>query len=155
MKEWKCFLNEDKITTNSRWLSNKSEHPNSGDFIIPKREFLPSPDNAHHGVWIAEIPYQMIKRFTNSGDKVWSQFGGSGVDYEVSNILDRTCYINDLTPKKEFIVEAGSVIYETPEKVDLILSHPPYWDMVTYSDKENDGSTKESLKDFLIWWENP
>ena len=156
LKNWRYFLNEDKITTNARWLSTPEppthNKPIFGNFYIPKRDFLPKPDNEHHGIWIAEIPYQMIKRFTKSGDKIWSQFGGSGVDYEVSKLLDRTCYINDLNPKKDYIIEADSRFYKTPEKVDLILSHPPYWDMVKYSEKEEDGSSKTTLKEFLIWW---
>ncbi|EEU7470859.1 hypothetical protein HEJ31_001823 [Campylobacter jejuni] len=98
---WKYYLDDMKITTNSRWLSNTNEKPLFGNFIIPKREFLPKADPNHHGVWIAEIPFQMIMRFTNPGELIWSQFGGSGVDYEVAKILNRRCVINDLNPKKK------------------------------------------------------
>lgn len=152
LENWRYFLNEDKITTNSRWLSSFNDKPMFGNFLIPKREFLPKPDSTHHGIWIAEIPYQMIKRFTISGDYIWSQFGGSGIDYEVSTILDRNCYINDINPKRDYIVNADSRFYKTPNKVKMILSHPPYWDIVKYSDKDEDGSSKKTLKDFLIWW---
>lgn len=152
LKQWRKHLDDDNITTNSRWLSNFNDKPLFGHFLIPKRDFLPKPDKEHHGIWIAEIPYQMILRFTKIGDKVWSQFGGSGVDYEVCKLLDRTCYINDLYPKKDYIKKADSRYYKTLEKVDLILSHPPYWDIVKYSEDENDGSSKKTIKDFLIWW---
>lgn len=153
LKNWKYFLEEDKITTNSRWLSTTSDKPVFGNFIIPNRKYLPKPDSNHHGVWIAEIPYQMIKRFTKINDKVWSQFGGSGIDYEVCKYLKRICYINDINPKKDYIVKADSRFFKTPEKVDLILSHPPYWDIVKYSDKKEDGSNKKTLEEFLKWWE--
>ena len=152
IKNWKYHLEVQQITTNSRWLSSVNTKPLFGNFIIPKREFLPNPSNEHHGIWIAEIPYQMILRYTNIGDSVWSQFGGSGVDYEVASLLERKCYINDLTPKKEYIECGDSRNYKTSEKVDLVLSHPPYWDMVKYSEKDGDGSNIDNLKDFLLWW---
>lgn len=153
LESWRKHLFEDLITTNARWISNCSEKPLYGNFIIPKRSFLPKPDNNHHGVWISEIPYQMILRFTKEGDIVWSQFGGSGVDYIVSTILNRKCYINDLFPKESFIKEGDSRYYKLDENADLILSHPPYWDMVKYSEDERDGSSKKRLYDFLLWWE--
>lgn len=152
IKNWREHLEVDMITTNSRWLSSFNSKPMFGNFLIPKRNFLPKPDSEHHGIWIAEIPYQMILRLTKSGDKIWSQFGGSGVDYEVSELLNRTCYINDINPKKDYIVKADSKTYRVPEKVKLILSHPPYWDMVKYSEDSDDGSAQDSLIDFLQWW---
>ena len=152
IKDWKRHLFEDKITTNGIWLTNLSENPIFGHFVIPKRNFLPKPDNNFHGVWIAEVPFQMILRFTKVGDVVWSQFGGTGIDYEVATMLDRKCYINDINPKRDFIDYADSRNYTLSEKADLVLSHPPYWDMVKYSDKEGDGSNKRILEDFLQWW---
>lgn len=152
IKQWRKHQKQDYITTNSRWLSTLSDKPIFGNFKIPKRNFLPKPSGDHHGIWISEIPYQMILRFTNINDKIWSQFGGSGVDYQVARLLQRTCYINDIVPKQQYIIEADSREYKTPEKVDMILSHPPYWDIIKYSDDIRDGSTKESLLTFLIWW---
>ncbi len=140
------------ITTNSRWLSLLNDKPVYGNFIIPKRDYLPKPDGEHHGIWISEIPYQMILRFTKENSKIWSQFGGSGVDYEVSNYLNRECIINDIKPKQDYIVKSDSRTFN-PGEVDMILSHPPYWDMIKYSDDDNDGSSKKNLKDFLSWWE--
>lgn len=149
---FKYYLNELKITTNSRWLSTLSEHPVYGNFIVPKRDYLPKPSNEHHGVWIAEIPFQMILRFTKENDIVWSQFGGSGVDYEVSKYLNRQCIITDLHPKHNYIIKADSRHFTLNEKANLILSHPPYWDIIKYSDNENDLSNCKTLKEFLEFW---
>lgn len=146
------YLNDLKITTNSRWLDSLSDKPCSGNFIIPKRDYLPKPSNDHHGVWIAEIPFQMILRFTKENDIVWSQFGGSGVDYEVSKYLIRQCVITDLSPKHDYIIKADSKTFKLDQKAQLILSHPPYWDMVKYSDDENDLSNSKTLKEFLEFW---
>lgn len=151
LDNWKYQLEENKITTNSRWIT-LNEAPMFGNFVVPKRDYLPKPDGDFHGLWISEIPYQMITRFTKENDTVWSQFGGSGVDYEVAKYLNRECLINDINPTKDYIVKADSRSYRTPNQVDMILSHPPYWDMVNYSDDEADGSSKKSLVDFIKWW---
>jgi DNA modification methylase len=151
--DWKHQLTKNKITTNSRWLTNTSNHPSSGNFIIPNRDYLPQPSSEFHGIWISEIPYQMISRFTKEGDTVWSQFGGSGVDYEVAKYLNRECFINDINPGKDYITYGDSRTIEIQEPVDLILSHPPYWDMIKYSEEDEDGSSQETLLDFIKWWE--
>ncbi|HHP0319426.1 TPA: DNA methyltransferase [Campylobacter jejuni] len=113
---------------------------------------MPKADPNHHGVWIAEIPFQMIMRFTNPGELIWSQFGGSGVDYEVAKILNRRCVINDLNPKKNYILNADSRNFKLTEEADLILSHPPYWDIIKYSENKNDLSNAKTLRDFLKFW---
>lgn len=153
LKNWKQILENEKITTNSRWFTKFNEKPIFGHFLIPERSYLPKPSKTHHGIWIAEIPYQMILRFTKINDLVWSQFGGSGVDKEVCDLLERQCIITDLTPKQDYIIKADSRQFKCENKVKLILSHPPYWDMVKYSDNIADGSNISNLESFLLWWE--
>jgi len=152
LDNWKDCIGD--ITTNSRWLSNLNDKPVFGHYLIPERDY--KQDKDHHGLWIPEIPYQMIKRFTKKGEKIWSQFGGTGIDYDVAIDLGRRCIINDLIPKREFIEKADSLEFIPSLKGELkmILSHPPYWDIVKYSDKEEDGSNKKTLKDFLLWWKD-
>lgn len=100
-----------KITTNSRWLSKLNDKPMFGNFVIPKRDIeIPNVAN-HHGIWISEIPYQMITRFTNENDLIWSQFGGIGTDYYVAKHLNRRCIINDIFPKTDFIQYGDSRNY--------------------------------------------
>ncbi len=150
---WRSYLAYN-ITTDGRWLSSYKIAKNSGTFVIPDREYLPKPDPQFHGVYIAEIPYQMLLRFTRKGDKVWSMFGGSGVDYEVSKLLQRHIYITDISPYKDFIEKADSRYYRTPEKVNLILSHPPYWNIIKYDDIPGQGSSAKTLQEFLFWWQD-
>ena len=35
------------------------------------------------------------------------------------------------------------------EKVQFIIFHPPYWDIIKFSDKENDLSNSKTVKEFL------
>jgi len=154
LDNWRNYIGD--ITTNSRWLSNKSDNPIFGNWYIPKREDLPKIPNdvkSHHGLWISEIPYQMIQRFTKKDEIVWSVFGGTGIDYDIATYLGRECIINDLEPKRIFIQEADSRFFNPEKEVKLALLHPPYWDIVKYSDKDEDGSSKKTLKEFLQWWQ--
>ena len=148
----KEYLENKKITTNGIWLSEFNEKPLFGKFLIPKRSDFPKNSKDFHGLYIPEIPYQMIMRFTKEKGTVWSQFGGSGTDYYICELLKRKCYINDINPFQSFIEYGDSRYIKLPEKVDLILSHPPYWDMVKYSEDPADGSSKKTLKEFLLWW---
>lgn len=155
LENWKNYLGEDSdynITTNSRWLTNSSNIPVFGNFIIPKRENFPSNDSNFHGLWIPEIPYQMIIRFTKKNDKIWSQFGGSGTDLRIGKMLNREIVINDINPSIPEIQYGDSRTFNAGNNFQMILSHPPYWDMVKYSDKPEDGSTKKTLTEFLTWW---
>jgi len=154
LENWRQYIGD--ITTNARWLTTLSDNPIFGHWKIPKRPEIPEPPKeiiqGHHGIWIKEIPYQMIMRFTKKNDIIWSIFGGSGIDYDVATYLGRKCIINDLEPKRDFIVKADTRIFNPGTKVKMVLAHPPYWDIVKYTNKDNDGSNKQTLKEFLKWW---
>ena len=105
--DWRKYLGE--ITTDGLWVEEKKK--NDGKFIIPKRDFLPKNSSTFHGLFIPEIPYQFILRFTKKGEVVWDCFGGSGTTYKVAKILNRKCVINDLTPQESFIMEGGQQVF--------------------------------------------
>jgi hypothetical protein len=151
LDNWKDYVGD--ITTNSRWLSNTSDKPLFGNFILPKRDWdFPAQKITHHGIWIPEIPYQMIHRFTKKNETIWSVFGGTGIDYDVAQSLNRKCVINDIDPKRDFIQKADSRTFDPKEEIKLALLHPPYWDMIKYTDEDEDGSSKKTLEEFLTWW---
>jgi len=140
------------ITTDALWISKNAESSNSKKFIIPTREELPSNSSNFHGLWIPEIPYQFITRFTSSGDTVWSVFGGSGTDYKVCQLLNRECIINDINPIEDYIQFGDSRTFNPGKKVKLALLHPPYHDIVKYSEDPADGSNQENIVEFLKWF---
>ncbi len=145
LNNWKNYLGD--LTTESLWISDKNKK-----FIIPKRDFLPKNSQTFHGLFIPEVPYQFIKRFTKQGEMVWDCFGGSGTTKKVADILKRDCVINDLTPKENFIIQRDSEFFNPGKNVQLIIMHPPYHNIIKYSNKHNDGSNFKSIKDFLIWF---
>ena len=88
-KKWKIHI--DDITTDAIWYSGISKK--SGKYLIPKRDFLPDNSSKFHGLFIPEIPYQFIKRFSKENEIVWDAFGGSGTTYKVAKLLNRKCII--------------------------------------------------------------
>ena len=155
LKKWKKYKNI--ITTDSLWISNIKK--DDSKFIIPKRKILSKikNDNTFHGVFIPEIPYQFIKRFTKKNDIIWDCFAGSGTTKRVADVLGRLTINTDLNSKKNYIIKADARYYNPNilinHKIDLIIMHPPYFNIVKYSNDKNDGSNQETLKGFLIWFE--
>jgi len=149
LKNWRNYLND--IVVDSLWLSEKKK--NDGKFIIPKRESLRLPDSDFHGCFIPEIPYQFIKRFTREGETVWDCFAGSGTTKYVADVLHRNCICNDILPVRDFVVKADTRSFILQNSVQLIIMHPPYWNIVKFSEESADGSNCSSLENYLLWFE--
>ena len=149
LNHWRDYKGD--ITTDALWVESKKK--DDGKFLIPKRDFLPKNSSTFHGLFIPEIPYQFILRFTKKGETVWDCFGGSGTTYRVAKLLKRNCIINDLTPTESFITPGDSRTFSPAAKVQLLFMHPPYHNIVQFSTKESDGSYCKSMDDFLDWFE--
>ena len=122
LKEWKKYLEEVKLTTDALWVEEKKK--SDGKFIIPKRSFLPKNSSDFHGLFIPEIPYQFILRFTKENETVWDCFGGSGTTHKVAKILKRECISNDLTPQESYIQKGDSTSFD-PGKKSSVADNAP------------------------------
>lgn len=149
LKNWREYIND--ITTDALWISGKKH--NDGKYIIPKRNILPKNSSDFHGIFIPEIPYQFIKRFTKKNELVWDCFAGSGTTKKVSDILNRKCIVNDILPKEKYIIKADSRTFNPKNKVQLIIMHPPYYNIIKFSNNKYDGSNCKTIEDFLIWFD--
>jgi len=149
IKNWREYKGD--ITTDSLWISPIKR--DDGKFVIPKRKKLPKISAEFHGIFIPEIPYQFLQRFTKKNETVWDCFGGSGTTKRVANLLKRKCIINDLTPIYSFIKQGDSRYFNPGRKVHLIIMHPPYHNIIKYSNKKEDGSSFSTIDEFLSWFE--
>lgn len=152
IKQWRELQND--ITTDSLWISSVSTN-NRPLFMIPKRDWDIKNDSKFQGLFIPEIPYQFIRRFLPENGIVWDCFGGSGTTYRVAEYLgiEKNCILTDLHPTQEYIIFGDATEYKLENKADLIFCHPPYHDIVKYSDDERDGSNQQSIEGFLEWLE--
>jgi DNA modification methylase len=159
LNRWKEY---DDIITDSLWILNKRD--NSG---------------VHHaGYWgnfVPQIPNQLLRRYTKKGEWVLDPFLGSGttlieaqrlgrnaVGIELSKKVLEQTKKNIAKEKNQFDVKL-EFINRDSSSVDLKnnlstlqiksfqfqIFHPPYWDIIKFSDHKSDLSNAKSIDDFL------
>jgi DNA modification methylase len=138
---WRKYQND--ITTEAIWVSSKSDK-----YTIPQRGF--ENDQDFHGIFIHEIPYQMILRYTKEKETVWDCFAGSGTTHEIAKFLNRNSINNDLNPQKDYIQQGDSRYFNPNQKIQLAIMHPPYHNIVKYSNDGNDLSCCDNLNNFYL-----
>lgn len=150
------------IITDSLWILEKRD--NSG---------VHSPD--YWGNFIPQIPQQMMKRYTKKGEWVLDTFAGCGTTLIEAQRLGRNSIGIELQPK---IVEtANNLIKSEPNRfntvnevmagdsseidyeavlaaygqksVQLLIMHPPYFDIIKFSNNPKDLCNAKSVDDFL------
>ena len=165
LNKWKEYAH---IITNSLWLfpSRLKEHGHSNDY---------------HGNYIPQIAQQMYERYTKKGDVVLDMFFGSGTSGIEAVNMDRRCIGVELkqdlvdsvsekfTPKQLVtdvnIICSDSTSNDAVEKVkarleimgeknaQFLMLHPPYDDIIKFSDKKEDLSNCESTEEFYDMFE--
>lgn len=148
--KWKDY---DYITEKALWIS-----PNimfDKHLIEPRNEFknLKSKELAknYHGIFIHEIPYQMILRYTKRKEVVWDPFAGTGTTIDVANILDRKSIGSDLIIMRDDIQFGDARTFNPKQNVQMIIAHPPYANIVPYEAGDLDLS-QYNWKQFLDEW---
>jgi len=131
-----------------------------------------------HGAFVPAVAEGLILRHTKPGDWVWDPMAGSGTVAMVCNYHDRRCLMSDLTPTAPDIyqadarlisIRAGSPLVDgnverpvpipatclsapyalPPFQFDLVILHPPYHNIIKFSDKPEDLSNCDNLPVFL------
>lgn len=132
--------------------------------------------NEYHGNYIPQIAQQLYERFTQKGDIVLDLFLGSGTSAIEALNMDRRCIGVELKPEqveivknkfssKELVTEvnlicADSASIEVKEKIQtrldvmreekaqFLMLHPPYDDIIKFSDRKEDLSNCSSTQEF-------
>jgi hypothetical protein len=168
LNRWKEY---DGIITDSLW-------------IFKKRDSSGAHNAGYWGNFIPQIPNQLIQRYTKKGEWVLDPFLGSGTTLIECRRLGRNGIGIDINPKvcrlaERYIAEeknpfkiyspviladSGKINLHSEiknfgiQKVQFVLMHPPYWDIIKFSDDESDlsnsGSVEEFLKSFSVVLEN-
>jgi DNA modification methylase len=162
-KNWKDYKD---VVTNSLWFigSRSREGAHSGKY---------------HGNFVPQIPYQAIRRFTKPGDVVLDTFLGSGTSLIESRKRGRHGIgielIESIANEAEELIRAEENPYETWQeviqgdstneetidkvrqvlemhdrrRVQLLIMHPPYHDIIKFSDNPHDLCNAHTVGDFL------
>ena len=161
LKNWQ----ELEINTDSLW-------------IINQRDKSGKHKNVYHGNFIPQIPNQLINRYTKKDDVILEPFMGSGttlfeceklnrkyIGFDINSLMldyvnksmensgfDDKFYINycnslDSVQVDENISNANQKI--SSKSVQFVLMHPPYMDIVKFTDNENDMSKIDNINEFV------
>lgn len=143
-------------------------------WIITHRDNSGAHDGHYHGNFVPQIPHQLLQRYTKKGDYVLDPFSGSGTTLIEAQRMGRNSIGIELrssvaneaiqrihSEQKDGIIADtfvdDSKTFDTDrilsrygiENVQFIIYHPPYWDILKFSDDENDLCNASSLDTFI------
>jgi DNA modification methylase len=159
LNRWKAY---DYIITDSLWT-------------IDRRDSSGVHTAGYWGNFIPQIPHQMMLRYTKRGEWVLDPFAGAGttliegqrlgrntIGIELqANVADQARQTIAAEPNRYGVVSeivtgnSQTLDYHTVlgrynrKSVQLIIMHPPYFDIIKFSDDPHDLSNAASVPDFL------
>lgn len=134
-------------------------------------------ENVYHGNFAPQIPNQMLHRYTAEGDTVLEMFMGSGttlyecetlhrnyigfdINEDIINFVDakmagvesikyciHNCDVNNGSKVAELLAEDLRPLGK--RTVDHLIIHPPYLDIVKFTDKPEDLSAISNVNEFI------
>lgn len=145
-------------------------------WVINERDKSGKHSNFYHGNFIPQIPNHFIQRYTKKWWWVWDFFLWSGttaieceklgrnivwVDIQKDlvkysqNLINseyiKKCFIEWDSKDKKTFKKIEDFLEENGNKkgLDLVFLHPPYYDIIKFSENKDDLSNEKSIKDFL------
>ena len=152
-----------------KWEPENFELEMNTVWSFPERGKWATHDAKYRGNWSPYIPRNLLLRYSNEGDLILDQFAGGGTTLVEAKLLNRNVIGVDINnnalerckEKCDFEYENSEKVYFyeadarnlnfiPDESIDFICTHPPYANIIKYSeDIENDLSHLK-VKDFLI-----
>lgn len=160
LNDWKSY---DHVKTDTLWE-------------FPNRLREGGHSNEYHGNYIPQIAQQLFERYTKKGDVVLDLFFGSGTSGIEALNMNRRCIgvelKDDLAEKvsekftpKQLVTDVNIICADSAselakekiqarldvmgeEKAQFLILHPPYDDIIKFSDKKEDLSNCSSTEEF-------
>jgi len=139
---------------------------------FPQRGKWATHDAKYRGNWSPYIPRNLLLRYSQEGDLVLDQFAGGGTTLVEAKLLGRNVIGVDINPvalerckeKTAFEWENGGQVYIKQgdsrnldfipnEGIDFIATHPPYANIINYSDGIDGDLSNLDVKEFLLQME--
>ncbi|NLB62394.1 MAG: methyltransferase domain-containing protein [Clostridiales bacterium] len=151
-----------------RWEPENFELEMNTVWSFPERGNWATQDAKYRGNWSPYIPRNLILRYSAPGDFVLDQFAGGGTTLVEAKLLGRDSLGVDINPvalrlcheKTDFEYQGAGCVtikqgdacnldFVNKDSVDFICTHPPYADIINYSDDISGDLSLLKVKDFL------
>jgi DNA modification methylase len=159
LNRWKEY---EDIYTDSLWL-------------VQRRDGSGAHSAGYWGNFIPQIPHQMMRRYTRAGDWVLDPFAGSGTTLIEAQRLGRHCIgvelradvadrtraliasepnrrgvVSEIFPGDSMTIDYRGLLQRHGQRsAQLVILHPPYFDIIKFSDDPRDLSNAASVDAFL------
>ncbi len=159
MNRWKSYTD---IITDSLW-------------VIERRDRTGAHNAGYWGNFIPQIPQQLLKRYTKKNEWVLDTFAGSGttlmecqrsgrnaIGIDISREAIDLARENLSREKNAYGIEIHLINEDSTSlsyrsildqlgipSVQLVIMHPPYWDIIKFSSDGKDLSNAENMCSFL------
>lgn len=152
----------------NKWEPDNFELEMNTVWSFPERGDWATHDAKYRGNWSPYIPRNLLLRYSSEKDLILDQFVGGGTTLVESKLLNRNIIGVDINLKalqrcKEKtgfnFINAGSVeiihgdardlYFVSNESVDFICTHPPYANIIHYSEDLDGDLSLLNVKDFL------
>lgn len=157
-------------------------HINTGTlWEFSSREKTKGHSYDYHGNYIPQIATQLFERFTKKNDVVLDMFFGSGTSGIEALNMGRRCigvelqekmveYVSEKFSQRELVKDVNIICENSAddmvrdkvrsrleimgqESAQFLVLHPPYDDIIKFSDKENDLSNCKNTEEFYNMFE--
>jgi len=151
-----------------KWGPDNFELEMNTVWSFPRRGNWATHDAKYRGNWSPYIPRNLLLRYSSEGDLVLDQFAGGGTTLVEAKLLNRDIIGVDINPvalercyeKTAFEWDGGGQVYikqgdarnlhfVPDEGIDFICTHPPYANIIQYSDGMEGDLSSYHVKDFL------
>ena len=150
-------------------------------WLFPSRDKSDRHSNEYHGNYIPQLAEQFYERFTKKKDIVLDLFLGSGTSAIQAVNMGRRCigvelkselaqHVAEKFTPKELVTDVNIISGDSgspeivdkvkarleimgEEKAQFLVLHPPYYNMIKFSDKKDDLSNCTSVDNFYDMFE--
>ena len=153
----------------TKWEPENFELEMTTHWSFPKRGDWATHDAKWRGNWSPYIPRNILLRYSQEGDLVLDQFAGGGTTLVEAKLLNRdiigidvndvalercrekSCFEHDGAEGEVYIRkgDARNLDFIPDDSIDLICTHPPYANIIKYSEDIEADLSRLKVKDFL------
>lgn len=153
----------------AKWEPDNFQLEMNTVWSFPQRGNWATHDAKYRGNWSPYIPRNLLLRYSNAGNLVLDQFVGGGTTLVEAKLLNRNIIGVDVNPaalercreKCDFEHsncgdvyirhgDARNLHFVATESIDFICTHPPYANIIKYSENIENDLSHLNVKDFLV-----